>query len=43
MEYDNPVKILADLVNALDNTYWYSWQSTAKFYKGARIISVTYN
>lgn len=31
MEYDNPVKMLADLVNALDNTYWSSWQSTAKF------------
>ena len=29
--YENPVQLLADLVAALDNTYWSSWQSTARF------------
>lgn len=32
MKYENPVEILANLVEALDNTYWSSWQSTAKFW-----------
>ena len=31
MKYDNPVEILANLVEALNSTSWSSWQSTAKF------------
>ena len=27
----NPVQLLADLVDALDSTYWSSWQPTNKF------------
>ena len=29
--YENPVQLLADLVLALDNTTWSSWQTTASF------------
>ena len=28
---DNPNQLLADLVKALDSTYWSSWQTTYKF------------
>lgn len=31
MKYDNPIEILANLVTALNSTYWSSWQSTANF------------
>lgn len=31
MKYDNPVEILANLVDALNSTYWSSWQNTANF------------
>jgi len=27
----NPVQLLADLVEALDRAYWSDWQSTATF------------
>ena len=30
-KFQNPVQLLADLVDALDSTAWSSWQTTAKF------------
>lgn len=31
MIFDNPVQLLADLVKALQETNWSSWQTTAGF------------